>query len=150
TVAAYTTDRLRILDLFLDYRLTRNEEIFIRVEEAAARYGFTRLVIERNSQQRGIARDDRLRALGAKYGFEIVEHETGANKWDAAWGIRSMASTFIRREIEIPDGDDWTAKRMEPLVEQLTSWRPDVPAKLLRQDAVMSLWFNWRDWQRER
>lgn len=149
-VAAFTQDTFRVVDLQLDYRLARNEDIFQRVAEMA-RYRFTHLVVEINSQQKGLARDDRLTKLASDMGFEVVEHQTSASsKWDPSWGIRSMATSFIRREVQIPDGDEATVLRLKPLVDQLLAWRPEISPKLQRQDAVMAFWFAWLYWQRER
>lgn len=149
-VAAFTQSTFRVIDLQLDYRLARNEDIFDRVREMS-RYRFSHLVVEINSQQKGLARDDRLHELADKMGFEVVEHQTTASgKWDPSWGVRSMAGSFIRKEVQIPSGDDSTDQRLKPLVDQLLQWRPNISPKLQRQDAVMAFWFAWLYWQRER
>lgn len=75
-VGAYDATRFRPIDIQIDYGLARNEDIFTKIKEMC-RYHFTELVVERNSQQRGLARDDRLKELGQLFGFRIIEHETG-------------------------------------------------------------------------
>jgi hypothetical protein len=88
-----------------------------------------------------------LEELSHRYGFQIVPHTTSKAKADPILGVASMASDFIRGDLSLPWMDDFSRSRMEPLVQQLRAWRPDIPARLLKQDAVMSLWFNWRYWK---
>lgn len=150
TVAAYDMTRFRLVDIQIDYKLMRNEDIFARLQEMC-RYRFTELVVEKNSQQRGIARDDRLRTMATKMGFRIVEHETTAQgKWDFNFGVGAMAGSFIRKEVQIPWGDDLSERRMTPLLNELRAWRPGLTPKLQRQDMVMSTWFVWLRWQKDR
>jgi hypothetical protein len=146
TATAWTPTTLQLVDHWEVPDLSRNEEIFSMVADFARRYSPGELVVEINSMQKGLARDDRMRDMARQFGFEVSEHETYQNKWQADFGVAAMAGSFIRREIIIPDGDEFSRRRMEPLLHQLEQWRPNVPAKLLRQDGVMSLWFCWRRW----
>ena len=148
-VAQTTATEFRILAARVDYGLARNEDIF-EIIRGMCRLGFTELVVERNSQQRGLARDDRLRELARTFGFRVVEHETGANKWDFTFGVGAMAGSFIKGEIRFPDATDDCRRAMEPLRAELLAWRPNIDPKLLRQDLVMALWFTWLGWQRKR
>src|SRR5690606_38280733 len=148
-VAAQTAaTEFRILAARVDYGLARNEDIF-EIIRGMCRLGFTELVVERNSQQRGLARDDRLRELARTFGFRIVEHETGANKWDFTFGVGAMAGSFIKGAIRFPDATDDCRRAMEPLRAELLAWRPNIDPKLLRQDLVMALWFTWLGWLRK-
>lgn len=147
--AQTTATQFRVLAAQVDYGLARNEDIYA-VIRSMCRYRFTQLVVEKNSQQRGLARDDRLRDLSKIYGFRIVEHETGQNKWDFIMGVGAMAGSFIRREIHFPDADQASRKAMEPLRHELLAWRPNVAPKLLCQDLVMALWFTWLIWTRSK
>lgn len=147
--AQTTADRFNILAAQVDYGLARNEDIFNHIR-SFCRYHFTELVVEKNSQQRGIARDDRLREMAKIYGFRIVEHETGQNKWDFVFGVGAMAGAFIKGEIRFPDATKDCRRRMEPLRGELLAWRPNVDPKLLRQDLVMALWFTWLIWSKRR
>lgn len=148
-VAQTTATRFNVLAAQVDYGLARNEDIFA-VIRSMCRYRFTELVVEKNSQQRGIARDDRLRDMAKIFGFRIVEHETGQNKWDLAFGVGAMAGGFILGEIRFPDATPECRRRMEHLRTELLAWRPNVDPKLLRQDLVMALWFTWLVWMRKR
>lgn len=147
-VGAYDATRFRPIDIQIDYGLARNEDIFTKIKEMC-RYHFTELVVERNSQQRGLARDDRLKELGQLFGFRIIEHETGASKWDFNYGVGAMAGSFIRKEMQIPWGDELSERRMTPWLNELRAWRPHVAPKLQRQDMVMASWFVWLRWRKE-
>lgn len=149
TIVACNNTKFRFIDQFIDYGLLRNEDIFNRIKEAT-RYHFTELIVERNSQQRGLARDDRLREIAQRFGFRITEHETGNNKYDFNFGVSAMAGSFVRREVVIPWGDEFSQKRMGPLIGELRSYRPGLTPKLQRQDMVMSTWFCWLWWQRQK
>lgn len=148
-VAETTSERFHVLAYQVDYGLARNEDIFA-VLRSMCRYHYTKLVVETNSQQRGMARDDRLKELSRTFGFEVVEHETGANKWDYSWGVGAMAGSFIKGEVTFPDATAACREAMEAMRAELLSWRPNVPSKLLRQDIVMALWFPWLWWSQRR
>lgn len=139
---------LKILDQVTDYNLARTEQILDRIQEAAIRYKPHILIIERNAFQKGLARDDRLLTMASSYGFRLAEHHTHTNKRDETFGVASMAQDFARQLIQIPfSTDPITRARMEPLINELESWRADVPTRKLRQDRVMSLWFAWLRWR---
>lgn len=148
TVGAWDDKHLRLLDISIKYGLARNEDIFEEIKKMT-RYGFTELVVERNAMQRGLARDDRLHDLASTFGFTIVEHETGRNKWDFEFGVGAMAGSFLTKAIIWPRANEFSERRLEPLYDQLVAWRPGVPTRLLRQDGVMSLWFLWMHWQQQ-
>lgn len=150
TCTAWTPQHLQVVDVWDQPDLARNEEIFSMVADYARRYRPSELVVEINSMQRGIARDDRLRDMARHYGFTISEHETNVTKWEHEFGVAAMAGSFIRREIIFPDRTEYCRSKLGPLVDQLERWRPNVPARLLRQDMVMALWFPWRRWMEYR
>lgn len=148
-VAAFTNDRMTIIDQDIVGNLGNNEAIFERIRYMS-RHHFTRLIFEYNAQQKGLGRDQRLEAMASKLGFTIEPHETGANKRDLRFGVAAMASSFLKREIDVPYGDEQTRERMKPLLDQLSAWRGNVPTRLLKQDAVMSMWFTWLWWEKNR
>lgn len=143
STAAFDAERLVLLDQKVDDGLARNEDILERVEESARVFRPAVLVVEKNALQRGIARDERLRQLAAKYGFRIHEHETGKNKTDPQYGIAQMPTDFIAGNVWIPNGTDEAKTMFAEFLKQLRRWRPDVPTKALKQDTVMSFWFSW-------
>lgn len=142
--------RLRIYDCQVDYNLGRNEEIYERIETFAHRYKPQTVVFETSALQKGMARSDALTTMAKELGFEIEEHLTGVNKYDPKLGVKEMAGSFVKGEIWIPWGDDFTKQRMDDLIGELGAWRPDIPARLLVQNLVMALWFGWLYWQRSK
>ena len=106
------------------------------------------VIIESMNFQRGLARDERLLDMRKELGFNIREHLTGWNKYDADIGVASMVGSFLRGEIIIPWADDpLTRHEMEELVRQLKAWKPGMKGTKLRQDRVMALWFVWIVWR---
>lgn len=151
-----TGTKLYILDIQEDEKLARNEDIMLRLEamivNVKARGGHvTDVIIEAMNFQRGLARDERLKELAERHAFSAREHLTNSNKYDADIGVPSMVSSFIRREIDIPNGDDDRTREVtSQLRNQLLRWRPGARGSVLRQDQVMALWFVWVVWQSRR
>lgn len=149
-VCEHTPTNLVPIDLDYQFHLARVEQILTIVENMAIRYKFTALAVEQAAFQKALANDQRLRDLASKYGFVIYPHDTNSNKRDPVMGVAAMAGSFIRREILLPSGDTVIEARLAPLRAQLLAWRPTIPTKLLKQDAVMALWFQWMRWMRLR
>lgn len=146
-VAAEMGESLVVLDARVDYGLARTEQQLELIATFARAYRPSLFVLEVNAQQKGLGNDERLEVMAALYGFRVVAHRTGWNKnHDAVFSVASMDHDFRDGKIRIPFGDDYSRGRMTPLLEQLRSWRPDVPAKRLTQDLVMALWFCWLQW----
>jgi hypothetical protein len=149
-VAGFDYQRLYLLDGKNEEGLSRFEDMWDIIEELTIKWHPQVWIIEGNAIQGGIARSDRIKALSEKYGFTIVSHQTGRNKQDDVIGVASMAGTFLRGEISIPQGDDEARQSFAPLISELKAWRADVPTRFLRQDEVMCLWFIHLHWQRMR
>lgn len=147
---AFDSDRLVMLDAVNRVGLGRWEQIFALIDGMAAQVRPAILVVEKNAMQKGIARDERLRKLGRKHGFRIVEHETGRNKTDPMIGIAQMPADFRAGRIWVPNADEECKRKFDPLLTQLHRWRPDVPTRSLQQDAVMAFWFGWLQWEQRR
>lgn len=139
--AAYGLSHITVLDCEKHYDFTQAESIHHLIEQYAVRYSPQHVIIETVAFQRGLARDERLIAMGRKYGFSIHEHTTTRNKLDPVMGVAAMDSTFMRQEVSIPWGNPVAQARMEPLVAELRAWRPNVPTRLITQDLVMAFWF---------
>lgn len=70
-------------------------------------------------------------------GTRVVPHiTTGHNKWDPQFGVESMASMFINRQISLPTQDVASRNRIRPLVEQLQAFPMGAVS-----DLVMAFWF---------
>lgn len=150
TVCQYTPSRLEVVDQVADYGLGRTEQILERVEQYAAKWRPTDLIVEMMAFQQALGKDDRMLALGEKYGFRIYPHVTSDNKYDPTFGVASMAGSMRAQELTIPWGDDAAQETMQPLLDEMTKWRPNVRGVKLRMDRVMSLWFAWLYWQSQK
>lgn len=145
-MCAHLGDRLTILDARTETGLSRTEEQLDLIQEMVVKYHPGRLIVEFDSQQKGLGNDERLRAMGMRHGFVIHPHLTRQKKMDEVFGVASMDQSFRKGEIRIPYGDQATKDRMADLIHQLKSWRPDIKTKHLTQDLVMALWFCHLYW----
>jgi len=145
-----TSDKLIVLDAQVEYGFARTEQMFSYIQQNVATYRPSIVIIEADAQQKAFSLDDRMLAMASRYFFRCEPHITRGRKSDDIFGVASMDQSFARGEISIPYGDEFTRKRMEPLIAQLRAWRPDVPTKNLTQDLVMALWFVWLYWERTR
>ena len=150
TACEHLPTKLKILDAQIDYGLARNEAILQRVETFALNYRPQLLIVEADAQQKGLVADERLDEMARKLGFTVLPHITSGKKLNNPLAVAAMATSFARGEIDLPWADTNCQERFAELVSQLRKWRPNVPTKLLRQDAVMSLWFNWHHWTKTR
>jgi hypothetical protein len=135
-----------------DIGFERNEQIMGALENVVAwaemTGNVTDVVIEEKNFQLGLKNDDRMRELSEKYGFRISGHMTGWNKYDSDIGVASMASSFIKKEIVLPNApDDLTRHEIGEFRRQLLAWKPGVKGSKLRQDRVMAFWFVWMLWR---
>lgn len=149
-IASFDYERLYLMWARNEEGLGRFEEMWSIIDELSALYRPSVWVIEGNAIQGGIARSDTIEALARKHGFRIETHQSGRNKMDPQIGVASMAGSFIGGKVSIPWADQESQDNAATLVDELRKWRPDVPAKFLRQDEVMSLWFCHLYWQRMR
>lgn len=153
----FLPNQLRLLQMYEDVGLSRNEQIMERLELLvqellAAGVVTTEVVIEAMGFQQGLARDERLLEMQRRYGFQLREHLTGINKYDENVGIASMAITFRKEEFSFPfdTSDERTRLEMEQFERQCYAWRPLKRGNKLRQDRVMVVWFAWIRWRESR
>ena len=115
------------------------------IEEWVQKYKPQELRIEINAHQKAYALDDELRQWLSMYGCQLNSHFTGKNKWDASFGVASMASLFgslrdgrfqDNNSIELPSNEG--SEGLKALVQQLITWKPDTRNAT---DCVMALWF---------
>jgi hypothetical protein len=147
--------RLRLVRMREDVGFQRNEQIMAALESVVTwcnQNGIvTDVVIEDKNFQKGLKNDERLLEMAKFHGFSIRGHTTGWNKYDEDQGVASMASTFVKGEIELPWADDQlTRVWVGEMVKQLYKWKPFVKGNKLRQDFVMTLWFVWMLWRSRR
>lgn len=108
--------------------------------------------IEKNAFQQYLTQDSELRDWLATRGCVLKEHHTGVGKWDAEYGVASLAPLFgdvdrnTGKNILDPIINLPATKRHEAakrLVEQLVTWTPEAARKQrgTKTDIVMALWF---------
>jgi hypothetical protein len=148
--AAVSPDRLTVLDSIGRTDVATYQTIYEQVAHWGARYRPSTWIVEENNFQKGLQQDDRMLTAASRHGAEVTSHRTGRNKNDPVMGIRMMANAFHDGQIRIPWGDERTRQLMEPLVQELRTWRPNVRGSKLKMDRVMTLWFLWTRWQIER
>lgn len=111
------------------------------IKTLTERFGIHEWRIEKNAFQSMLTQDREIRDFLANKGCVLKEHHTGSNKWDADFGVASMALLFDgwqdkRQLIELPSTQN--AEGVKALIEQLITWAPETKNKT---DAVMALWF---------
>jgi len=135
------------------------EEIIKKIKYFTEVYGLHEWVIEKNAVQRFIAQLPEIVDFVRSRGCKITEHYTTANKFDADWGVQTMAPLFescgrpdeknkfgrwkrtpekALIELPSPRQNDW----VNDLIQQLTIWQPEGMAQKAKTDLVMALWFT--------
>jgi hypothetical protein len=134
-----------VLDVWTKGHL-KPEDLFDKIKELTTKYGVNEWVIEKNAMNLMVSRNADLRAFLATRGCLIREAFTNANKWDADFGVASMASLFEGAEkgrnlIRLPSRSANEGVKM--FIEQLTTWEPMPPGVKTKKktDCVMALWF---------
>ena len=108
-------------------------------------YGPSEWIVEKNAFQAFLTQDEGIRQHLANRGVILKEHHTGQNKWDAGFGVASMATLFGTKQsdgkhhrdnlIHLPSDQ---TENVKALIEQLITWTPTTKGKT---DMVMALWF---------
>ncbi|HET6917051.1 MAG TPA: hypothetical protein VFH56_13245 [Acidimicrobiales bacterium] len=142
----------------VNMRAPTGEELKNRMKELSEVYGIHEWRVEKTGLLQFFTQDLALRTWFQQRGIRFVEHTTGANKWDAGFGISSMAPLFGEYDkawdaakahdygwrtiteplIELPRHNQ---EGMKALVHQLLIWTPDLDPKKVPCDLVMALWF---------
>lgn len=143
-VDRYNGDRW-ILDLWSKGNL-KPEDIFNKIKELTVKYGINEWRIEKNAMNLMVTQDKDIKHFLSTRGCLLREHFTGANKWDADFGVASMSVLFEGWDrnnnlIHLPSRSQDEGVKM--LIEQLTTWEPLPPGVKTKKktDLVMALWF---------
>lgn len=148
---AFAADAMYLIDMDGFVRLAGNEGVLNHIERISGLYRPSTWIIEITGEGgKSIYNDDRFKETAAAYGFSRYEQQTAGTKSQPVYGVLAMQASFRKREIVLPYGDALTRAKIDPLLEELREWRPDVPVARLPQDRLMSLWFAWRLWLRRR
>lgn len=156
-MAVHKETQKRYVLAAINMRAPTAEELKTRMKELTVDYGIHEWRVEKTGLLQFFTQDAALRTWFQQRGVRFTEHLTGQNKWDAGFGVSSMASLF--GEYDKPwDAekmkDDWRTiteplielprhnqEGMKALVHQLIIWTPDLDPKKVPCDLVMALWF---------
>lgn len=128
-----------ILDVWTKGHL-KPDDLREKIKELTVKYRINEWRIEKNAMNMMVSQDREINEFLAMRGCLLREHFTGKNKWDANFGVASLASLFEghkdgRNLIRLPRKQ---TEGVKALIEQLCSWFPDTKGKT---DCVMALWF---------
>lgn len=155
SVAAISATKFRLLDLHGESGLAKTSDMTAILDSMLGNWDgrglpITKVIIE-DKHQRNLMNDEQMIELAAKYGFDILPHQTGNEKNDEAIGVSGMAKSMMAGEFEIPWADNpETRGKFQPFVNELLKWRPRVRGNRLKQDRIMAVWFPWLWWRRLR
>ena len=132
------------------------EDLKNKMKEVTEFYSVNEWRVEKTGLLQFFTQDAELRRWFATRGIKFTEHLTGKNKWDAGFGVSSLASLFGEYDkawddksngewrvlseplIELPRANQ---DGMKALVHQLITWTPDLDPNKTPCDMVMALWF---------
>ena len=126
-----------------------------RMKELTTEYGVHEWRVEKTGLLQFFTQDAVLRQWFNTRGVRFTEHHTGANKWDAGFGVSSLASLFGEYDKAWDDASGGWRTITEPLIElprpnldgmkalihQLITWTPELDPNKVPCDMVMALWF---------
>ena len=109
-----------------------------QIVEWSERYPLTEWRVEVNGVQSQLIQYDReLVKVLAQKGVRVVPHTTHRNKWDPTFGVESMAPLFHTGQVSIPWGNQPSAQKMQPFLDELMAFPMGTTS-----DRVMSFWFT--------
>jgi hypothetical protein len=116
-------------------------EMRAEIKRLTERYGISEWRIEKNAYQASITQDRDIKDYLTARGCLISPHHTNSNKWDADFGVASMATLFEgwqegRNLIHLPSQTQ--SEGVRAFIEQLCSWFPETKGLT---DTVMAAWF---------
>lgn len=135
-----STGKRYLLDVFNQSSLNYNQIIGV-IKDWTVSYGVQEWRIEKNNVQAWLVQDQALRDFLHARGVSAQPHFTHGNKWDADFGVASMAALFDGYEdgralIDLPTSRNHSG--VQAFREQLITWSPETKGKT---DIVMALWF---------
>lgn len=127
-----------------------------KMKDVTLEYGVHEWRVEKTGLLQFFTQDEELRLWFSTRGVRFNEHMTGASKWDAGYGVSSMASLFGEYDrawddphgewreitpplIELPRAQN--SDGLKALVHQLLIWTPELDPNKVPCDMVMALWF---------
>lgn len=148
------TNKRYVLEV-VNMKAPTTAELEGRMKELTLHYDINEWRVEKTGLLQFFTQRAELRSWFSSRGVRFIEHTTGNNKWDSAYGVSSMASLF--GEYDRVHNDPNGAWRIitEPLIElprihtdalkalvhQLLTWTPELDPNKVPCDLVMALWF---------
>ena len=135
-----TTGMIHLVDL-INQRAMKAPQMKDQLKQWADDYPALREVrVEVNGLQGQLIQDDDLLQHMSNRGVRVVPHVTTAhNKWDANFGVESMAVVFQNGRISTP----WDGLTTQMKVRQLEAQLGYFPMPGSPSDLVMACWFAW-------
>lgn len=130
------TGKRYLIDLF-NQKSMRAPLIKQKILEWSANYPIYEWRVENNAVQSQLVQynEEIIRPLAAQ-GIRVVGHNTNSNKWDAQFGVESIAPVMSGGLFELPWGNGPTRQEVQPLIDQLLQF----PMGAVN-DLGMALWF---------
>lgn len=131
------------------------DQLVQKMQEVTEHYSVNEWRVEKTGLLQFFTQDSVMRQWFNQRGVRFTEHHTGGNKWDASFGVSSLASLFgdctrstqdmnatwewINEPLlELPRGNK---PGVQALVHQLVTWTPELDPNKIPCDLVMALWF---------
>lgn len=131
-------------------------ELKQKMREVTVEYRVNEWRVEKTGLLQFFTQDSELRLWMASAGVRFVEHLTGSNKNDAAYGVSSCGPLFGEYDKAWDDPNGQWRQITPPLIElpraqnsdglkalthQLVTWTPELDPNKVPCDMVMALWF---------
>jgi hypothetical protein len=131
------------------------DQLVEKMKQVTEHYSVNEWRVEKTGLLQFFTQDSAMRMWFSTRGVRFTEHHTGSNKWDAGFGVSSLASLFGEYDKAWNDPNaEWreiTAPLIElprintdgikALVHQLITWTPELDPGKVPCDMVMALWF---------
>jgi len=131
------------------------DQLVEKMKQVTEHYEVDEWRVEKTGLLQFFTQDSVLRAWFSTRGVRFTEHLTSKNKWDAGFGVSSLASLFGEYDKAWNDGNGEWREINPPLIElprnhkdgikalvhQLITWTPDLDPNKVPCDMVMALWF---------
>lgn len=131
------------------------DQLVEKMQQVTEHYGVHEWRVEKTGLLQFFTQDSVMRQWFNTRGVRFTEHHTGASKWDAGFGVSSLASLFgeaTRSDQDVRAEWAWITEPLlelprpnkdgvKALVHQLITWTPDLDPNKVPCDLVMALWF---------
>lgn len=130
------------------------DQLIEKMKQVTEHYGVNEWRVEKTGLLQFFTQDSVMRSWFSTRGVRFTEHHTGANKWDSAFGVSSLASLFGEYDKPYDGSSDWrqitpplielpraNKDGLKALVHQLITWTPDLDPNKVPCDVLMALWF---------